>query len=115
MLAREAVLSDQVTELTREEFLKARMPMAVVCRVRLLRESGDVAYATEACTWRTPGGQIGGDAAPIRFEGGVIKRPEDGAGLPGSVRRLFPTDIARALLGPHASKLYPEKPRLLLE
>jgi hypothetical protein len=64
------------------------------CKVRLLRSVGDTDYVWARC--EIPQGE--GVSAPFRVRGRVIDRPGDGSVYEPSLRRLFPHDIAEALL-----------------
>ena len=63
------------------------------CEIRLLRRVDDTDYAWASCT-------SGGSAvsAPVRVRGKEVTVPEDGSGYDDSLRRIFPDDIAKALL-----------------
>lgn len=63
------------------------------CRVRLLRHVGTVDYVWAECT----AGQTG-VSVPVRLAGRTVTVPEDGSGYAASLRRVFPSDVAAALL-----------------
>jgi hypothetical protein len=64
------------------------------CKVRLLRSVGDTDYVWALC--QIPGGE--GVSAPFKVRGRSVERTGDGSAYPPSLRRLFPHDIAEALL-----------------
>ncbi len=63
------------------------------CAVRLLREDGATDYVFARCT-AGPEGLV----APVKVTGTVVTVPDDGAGYTASLKRLFPADIAAALI-----------------
>lgn len=72
------------------------------CVVRLLGEQGQTSWVWATCQW-LPGAATGG---PYRIEGSTVMAPEDGSDYPGSIRRLFPPDMAEAILK-HPEQLKP--------
>ncbi|WBB69522.1 hypothetical protein [Micromonospora sp. WMMD812] len=86
-----------------EERLAGLLPRPLLdgpgtCRVRLLGRDGAVSYAWAHCTGPAGAGGAAGVSVPVRVEGDAVGVPEDGAGYPESVRRLFPHDLAEAVL-----------------
>lgn len=63
------------------------------CRVRLLRQAGPVDYVYARCI---AGGS--GFSSPLKLVGDTVTMPEDGSSYAPSIRRIFPEDIADALL-----------------
>jgi hypothetical protein len=63
------------------------------CEVRLLGESEGSSFVWAECS-----GPLGGISAPMRVDGDNVRIPEDGGGYDDDVRRLFPDDVADAIL-----------------
>lgn len=63
------------------------------CDVRLLGEADEASFVWAECF-----GSSGGISAPMRVDGNDVELPGDGSQYPDDVRRLFPTEIADAIL-----------------
>lgn len=67
----------------------------VTCEVRLLGESEGAAFVWAECV----DGKGSGVSVPLRIEGGQVEGPGDGSQFSGDVRRLFPSGLAKLILG----------------
>lgn len=63
------------------------------CNVRLLGEADGSSFVWAECF-----GSSGGISAPMRVEGNDVELPGAGTQYPEDVRRLFPAEIADAIL-----------------
>jgi hypothetical protein len=67
------------------------------CEVRLLGEADDSSFVWAECS-----GSSGAVSAPMRVDGNDVEVPGDGSQYPDDVRRLFPAEIADAILSDQA-------------
>lgn len=63
------------------------------CDIRLLGESDGSSFVWAECF-----GPVGGISAPMRVDGDDVRLPGDGNRYADDVRRLFPADVAAAIL-----------------
>jgi len=78
---------------TSGELLSQPLPGPAHCRVRLLRQVGTADYVYAECT----AGQSG-FSFPLKLDGSSVTVPRDGSEYAPSIRRIFPSDIAAALI-----------------
>ncbi|MCW3841508.1 hypothetical protein ONA70_15510 [Micromonospora yasonensis] len=69
------------------------------CEVRLLGREDSSSFAWAACEI-TPTAEhpSGGISMPVRVDGDRVRKPADGEGYAESIERLFPRDLADAVL-----------------
>lgn len=63
------------------------------CRVRLLRAVGETRYVFAECTAGRAGVSV-----PLALVGRTVMAPSDGSEYSPSLRRIFPSDLAEAVL-----------------
>jgi hypothetical protein len=73
----------------------AVVPGAATCTVRLLGWGHGISYAWADC--RQKAGPTAA-SVPVRVEGLDVQMPQDGGGYASSLRRMFPSRIAEAIL-----------------
>lgn len=87
-----------------EKRLAAHLPEKLLwgpgtCKVRLLGKEDSSSFAWASCAM-TPTADIrsGGVSMPVRVDGDQVRKPEDGGGYAESVKRMFPSRLADAVL-----------------
>lgn len=74
------------------------------CTVRVLGEKGDTKWVWASCRW-LPSNGVGG---PFRIDGDKVTATSEGSEYEGSVRQLFPYEMAQTILN-DPERLQPEE------
>ncbi|GAB3175909.1 hypothetical protein GCM10027259_18160 [Micromonospora palomenae] len=101
----EYVLPDRGTAAVQveEERLASLLPGKLLsgpgtCTVRLLGRDGSSSFAWALCESAPEAGVTSGVSLPVRVDGDQVSRPLDGSEYAASIKRMFPADLAEAVL-----------------
>ncbi|MEU7775517.1 hypothetical protein AB0C44_29735 [Micromonospora taraxaci] len=68
------------------------------CEVRLLGRDGSSSFAWAHCEAAPGAGVVSGVSVPVRVDGDRVTQPGDGSEYSASVHRMFPEQLAEAVL-----------------